>query len=395
MRLLEFEAKEILARHKINVPKGQLLSSGSDKIDLNFPLVLKVQIPLGGRGKSGGVLVARNPVEAAEMTQGLLAKPIRGYRATRVLAEEQAHISSEYYLALTYDTVAKLPLAIFSSEGGVDIEELAAREPDKVRRRHFSAREGLLPHQARELIAQAGIHGRPLVALGAVLAGLADIFLNYDCTILEINPLAVRGDGKVMALDCHADIEDDALFRHPEIAALENEKRRFESEKKATAFEAGAAEIDSADHRGVAGRVIEFPGNLGLIIGGGGASLTAFDAVRQHGGEPANYCEIGGNPSVGKVRRLTRHILSKPGVKNISVIMNVVSNTRVDLIARGIIAGVIDAGKDPSKAIAVFRVPGAWEEEGFKILGKYGVPYVDRTVSIDQAARLAVERTRN
>lgn len=392
MRLLEYEAKEILVRHKIAVPKSHLLS-GSDKIDLKFPLVLKVQIPLGGRGKAGGVRVAHDEAQAEKMAADMLATPIRGYRATRILAEEQVEMSAERYLALTYDTVAKLPLAIFSAEGGVDIEELADREPEKVCKRHFSAREGLMQHQARELIAQAGIHGRPLLALGSVLTTLADIFLRYDCTILEINPLVVGCDGKIVALDCHMDIEDDALFRHPEIAALEKEKWRFESEKKTTPFEARAAEIDSADHRGVAGRVIEFEGDLGLIIGGGGASLTAFDAVKQHGGEPANYCEIGGNPSVSKVRNLTRHILSKPGVEAISVIMNVVSNTRVDLIARGIIAGVLDAGKDPAKAIAVFRVPGAWEKEGFKILKKYGVPYVDRTVSIDQAAKFAVERT--
>ena len=145
---------------------------------------------------------------------------------------------------------------------------------------------------------------------------------------------------------------------------------------------------------GVAGRVIEFDGNLGLIIGGGGASLTAFDAVRHHGGKPANYCEIGGNPSVRKVQALTRHILSKPGVDSVSVIMNVVSNTRVDLIARGIIKGVLEAVKDPAYASAVFRVPGAWEEEGFKILNKYGVVHCDRTVSIDEAAKIAVQKSK-
>ena len=145
----------------------------------------------------------------------------------------------------------------------------------------------------------------------------------------------------------------------------------------------------------MAGRVIEFGGNLGLIIGGGGASLTAFDAVQQHGGQPANYCEIGGNPSVRKVQALTRHILSKPGVDRVSVIMNVVSNTRVDLIARGIIKGVLDAGKTPADTVAVFRVPGAWEEEGFKILKKYGVDYCDRTVSIDEAAGIAVQKSKS
>ncbi len=143
----------------------------------------------------------------------------------------------------------------------------------------------------------------------------------------------------------------------------------------------------------MAGRVIEFDGNLGLIIGGGGASLTAFDAVRSHGGRPANYCEIGGNPSVLKVKELTRLILSKPGVDKIAVIMNVVSNTRVDLVARGIIKGILESGKDPAQTVAVFRVPGAWEEEGFKILSKYGIPVQDRTVSIDEAARIAAHHT--
>jgi succinyl-CoA synthetase beta subunit/citryl-CoA synthetase large subunit len=131
---------------------------------------------------------------------------------------------------------------------------------------------------------------------------------------------------------------------------------------------------------------------LGLIIGGGGASLTAFDAVQRHGGHPANYCEIGGNPSVLKTKELTKHILSKPGVEKVAVIMNVVSNTRVDLMARGVIKGILEAGKDPLKTLAVFRIPGSWEDEGFKILSKYGVDYCDRTVSIDEAARKAVEK---
>ncbi|MGD8522014.1 MAG: hypothetical protein PVF56_12785, partial [Desulfobacterales bacterium] len=128
--------------------------------------------------------------------------------------------------------------------------------------------------------------------------------------------------------------------------------------------------------------------------GGGGASLTAFDAIQSHGGKPANYCEIGGNPSVLKVKELTRLLLSKPNVKKIAVIMNVVSNTRVDLVARGIVKGILEAGKNPAEIVAAFRVPGAWEEEGFKILSKYGVEFLDRTVSIDDTARIAVEKAK-
>ena len=139
----------------------------------------------------------------------------------------------------------------------------------------------------------------------------------------------------------------------------------------------------------MAGRVIEFDGELGLLIGGGGASLAAFDAVRRHGGRPANYCEIGGNPSVRKVQALTELLLRKPGVRRLGVIMNVVSNTRVDLVARGVIKGCLAAGRQPRETISVFRVPGSWEEEGAKILRKYGLPLCDRTVSIDEAARRA------
>ena len=393
MRLLEFEAKDILLKHKIPIPKGILLNSPG-ALDIDRPLFLKAQIPLGGRGKAGGVVSAANQEEAHSIISAMLNQYIRGYKPYFILAEEMAAVEQEFFMAVTYDTVAKLPLLIFSTTGGIAVEELAAQQPDTVKKRHFSARNGLMQHQARELVAETGISGKILLKLTGILATLAEIFLRYDCTIIEINPLALCKDGNLMALDCHGDIEDEALFRHPDLAALNKDDKRFVAENETSEFERLAAEIDQIDHRGVAGRVIEFDGDLGLIIGGGGASLTAFDAVRQHGGRPANYCEIGGNPSVRKVQALTRHILSKPGVDNISVITNVVSNTRVDLIARGIIKGVLEAGKKPSDTIAVFRVPGAWEEEGFKILNKYAVAHCDRTVSIDEAAKIAVQHIR-
>jgi succinyl-CoA synthetase beta subunit len=146
------------------------------------------------------------------------------------------------------------------------------------------------------------------------------------------------------------------------------------------------------DHRGVAGNVTEFDGNLGLVIGAGGGSLTLFDAVRSYGGKPANYCEIGGNPSVSKAKNLTKLVLSKPGVDKIAVMMSIVSNTRVDIVARGVIKACLELGFDPAEKIAVFRIPGAWEEEGFKILDKYGVEYFDRSVSLHGAAKRAVEK---
>jgi succinyl-CoA synthetase beta subunit len=391
MRLMEFEAKALLRKHKIPLPEAHLYADGG-VLDLRFPAMLKVQIPLGGRGKAGGIVEARDKAHAEELIPKLLRSSFRGYTPKYILIEQKVEIQKEFFLACTYDTVAKLPLLIFSTVGGVDIEELAVAHPQHLFKRHFSARTGMLPHQAREVVSEAGITGEVMMKLASVLCSTANAFLAHDCTVLEINPLALTCGNSLSALDCHAEIEDEALFRHAELAQLEKDGNRFHAETGASDFERQAAEIDRMDHRGVAGRVIEFGGNIGLIIGGGGASLTAFDAVQHHGGHPANYCEIGGNPSVRKVQALTRHILSKPGVHSISVIMNVVSNTRVDLVARGIIKGVLEAGKKPDEVIAVFRVPGAWEEEGYKVLRKYGVPYCDRTVSIDAAAKKAVEQ---
>ena len=393
MRLLEHESKEILGRYNILIPEGDVVGS-AEELKMDGPVMLKAQIPLGGRGKSGGVIGVSSSEEAKDKIEQLLLTPIRGYRAKKILVEEEIDIAREFFMAVTYDTVAKEPLVIFSQEGGVDIEDLSATQPEKVQKELFTVRGRLPQYRAREIVSEAGISGRMLLGLGAILSSLADIFLDYDATVVEINPLALTGDGKLIALDCHLEMDDDALYRHKDQAeklALDN---RYEGGRKSTEFERKAAEIDNLDHRGVAGRMIEFDGLIGLIIGGGGASLTAFDAVKQHGGKPANYCEIGGNPSVLKVKELTKHILTKKGVDKIAIIMNVVSNTRVDLVARGIIKGILEAGRVPSETVAVFRVPGAWEEEGFKILSKYGVPYCDRSVSIDEAAKMAVERTK-
>jgi succinyl-CoA synthetase beta subunit/citryl-CoA synthetase large subunit len=392
MRLLEYESKEILSKYQIPTPAATLTSKGG-LLNIKGPVMLKSQIPVGGRGKSGGILEASTNDDAKTQIEVLFSTELKGYKATRILIEEKMQVQQEFFMAITYDTTLKAPVAIFSREGGVDIETLAAREPGKVWQEPFSVKAKLPQYRAREIISETGVTGKLLLGLAAILSKLADIFLDYDATLAEINPLALVEDGRLIALDCHLEIDDDAVFRHKELAQLGEDHSRFEASRQVTEFERKAAEIDMIDHRGVAGRMIEFDGNMGLIIGGGGASLTAFDAVCAHGGAPANYCEIGGNPSVQKVAELTKLILSKPDVQKIAVIMNVVSNTRVDLVSRGIIKGILEAEKVPSETVAVFRIPGAWEEEGSKILNKYGVTYCDRTVSIDDAARIAVENS--
>jgi succinyl-CoA synthetase beta subunit/citryl-CoA synthetase large subunit len=277
--------------------------------------------------------------------------------------------------------------------GGIDIEEVAETHPEHVAQRHISTLFPFSPYQAKEAIAATGVTGDALTRLTPIVATLVEIFLRYDLTLAEINPLARLADGKFLVLDGHIDLEADARDKHAKLVEeLGIGKEETRQARPPTQFEIRGAQVDASDHRGVAGNVVEFDGDLGLVIGAGGGSLTLFDAIRKHGGRPANYCEIGGNPSVKKACELTKLILSKPGVKKIAVMMNVVSNTRVDIVARGVIKGCVESKREPKDTIAIFRIPGAWEDDGFKILRKYGVEYCDRTVSMFEAARRAVAK---
>jgi succinyl-CoA synthetase beta subunit len=393
VRFYEFEAKAFLARQGIAIPAGRLARTPDEAASaasaVGFPAVLKSQVLSGGRMKAGAIRFVKSVAEAREAAGAILALEVRGRKAVGVLVEPRATVAQEYYLGVTYDTLAKLPVAILSDRGGIDIEEVAEKEPEHISRRTFSSLLPLTEFPFKECATTLGAFGGELTTLASVLFRLARAFLEHDLTLAEINPLARLEDGSHVALDCHIEMEDEAVGRQRALLEALGADPGGRAARPPTPLELRAAEVDASDHRGVAGRLVEFDGSLGLIIGGGGASLTAFDAVRRHGGEPANYCEIGGNPSVRKVAELTKLILAKPGVEKLAVIMNVVNNTRVDLVARGVIKGCIESGRDPAKAIAAFRVPGAWEEEGFRLLRHYGVSYLDRSVSIDEAARRA------
>jgi len=395
MRLLEYESKKLLKDAQIPIPSGYLVSS-LGKIEevvakLGGKVAVKAQIPAEGRKKAGGVKLTSGTEMAKSNAKKLLGCSIRGHKVSKVLMEEQLSIKDEFFLAATYDKAIKKPLIIISLQGGIDIEELAESQPEKVIKVHFNIRKNFYQYQARQIVTLVGLTGKDLVEVAKILWGVVQLFLKYDATLVEVNPLAKVSSGSFVAVDAHIQIDDEALYRHPELESKFGISKRETANRPPSEFERKAALIDSQDYRGVAGRMVEFNGDMGLLIGGGGASLTIFDAIRRHGGYPANYCEIGGNPSVKKLCSLTKLILSQERVKKIAVIMNVVSNTRVDLVARGVIKGVIEAGFKPSEKIAVFRVPGSWEDEGFKILKRYNVKYLDRDVSIDEAAKKAVE----
>jgi len=385
MRFFEYEAREIVKRAGIPVTDYGFTKDAAEAEQIaariGGPVVIKSQVLTGGRMKAGGVKFA-----------DILRLEINGHKPRGVLVDPKADVKQEYYAGVVWDGARKKPVIIFSPIGGIDIEQVAEEQPDKVGRRHFS---NLLPFagfEAKEAIASTGVTGRQLQRLVPIVTRLANLFVEYDMTLAEINPLAEMHDGSFVALDAHMDMENEARPRQKallkELGVGDEETRQA---REPTPFELAGEEVDAQDHRGVAGNITEFDGNLGLVIGAGGGSLTLFDAVRNAGGKPANYCEIGGNPSVKKAKGLAKLVLQKPGVDKIAVMMSIVSNTRVDIVARGVIAACLELGMDPAEKISIFRIPGAWEEEGFKILERYGVRYADRTTSLHEAARLAVE----
>src|SRR5580704_12379646 len=397
MRFFEYESRAIVARAGIPVTKHGFAQSADEARriaeEIGGSVVIKSQVLSGGRMKAGGVKFAESPDEAAVLAEEILVLEIGGHIPRGVLVDSRAAVKHEYYAGVVWDGIRKRPVMLFSDMGGIDIEQVAEEHPDHVARAHFSTRTPFSDWQAKQLISTLGITGSALNRLTPILARLARLFLHYDMTLAEINPLGELEDGSFLALDARMDMENEARPRQKallsQLGVGDEETRQA---REATPFELAGEQVDAQDYRGVAGNVTEFDGNLGLVIGAGGGSLTLFDAVRAHGGKPANYCEIGGNPSVRKACGLAKLVLQKPGVEQIAVMMSIVSNTRVDIVARGVIRACVELGYDPAEKIAIFRIPGAWEEEGFKILEKYGIEYADRSVSLNEAARRAVEK---
>src|SRR5690349_6442859 len=323
MRFYEYESRAVLEREGIPVAGGGFATSADDAkriaAEVGGPVVIKSQVLTGGRMKAGGVKFADTPEEAEAHARDILALEINGHKPRGVLVGAKAEIKQEYYAGVIYDGIRKLPTFVFSDMGGIDIEEVAEKHPDHIGRGHFST---ILPHMdfvAKDVIASVGITGSELNRLTPILAKLAQLFVKYDMTLAEINPLAKLEDGTFIAVDAHMDMENEARPRQKELLAelgVGDEATR--QARQPTPFELEGQRIDAVDHRGVAGNVTEFDGNLGLVIGAGGGSLTLFDAVQKHGGKPANYCEIGGNPSVSKACNLTKLVLSKPGVDKIA-----------------------------------------------------------------------------
>ena len=392
-RLLECQAKTLLQDFGLKFNPWTLVQ---DHLELKgalkttgFPVVIKAPVPFGGRGKLGGVLGAEREAEAVGKVEGLLGKKFSGFNVSSVSLESRREFGQEIFIGISWDYEAKQPVALLSLSGGVEVEKGAHIHTDQ---RLFDPRFELPPYSGREMATACGLQGKSIVSVGTILSNLSRAFLELDAIVAEINPLVlIEGEGYV-GLDAHLQIEDDSLFRQNDRLEGLGDLHSTTGTRPATDFEQEARRIDEMDYRGVAGRVVEFDGDLALLIGGGGASLTIFDAIRRYGGKPANYCEVGGNPTEEKVAALTRHLLSKTGVKGLVVIMNVVNNTRSDVMARGVVMGIKENGEKPNEIVTLFRIPGSWEDEGREIMERVGVKVLGRETSLDESARVAVAK---
>lgn len=396
MRFYEHEAKNFLKKQSINVPSQQLARTPEEAreaaVQTGFPVVLKSQVRSGGRMKAGGIKFVNGIDEVDAAVADILNLKIRGKSPVGILVESKGDVQQEYYLGVTYDATAKLPVAIFSDLGGIDIEAAARQNPERVARSHLSVLRPFSDFQAKQMVSSVGISGGDLNSLTQILSRLIRTFLDYDLTLAEINPLAKLADGSFVALDAHLEMEDVTMPRHSQILT-ELGIGRTQEATDLTPFEKKAAEM-FAGEGWVGGTMVDFGGSMGLLTGGGGTSLVIFDSVKKQGGSPANFCDWGGNFAVDKVRQIAKLLLEKPGVEKIAVISCVLQAARVDLAVRGVIKAVLEQGYSPAEKIAVFRVCGGWEEEGFRILKKYNVNYLDRSFSIDDAVREGIRSMR-
>ncbi|HKQ17282.1 MAG TPA: ATP-grasp domain-containing protein, partial [Solirubrobacterales bacterium] len=320
MRFYEYESRRIVERAGIPVTKYGFCTTADEARaaaeSIDGPVVVKSQVLTGGRMKAGGVKFADTADEAAEHAAAILELEIGGHMPVGVLVDPKADVEQEYYAAVLWDGRAKRPMMLFSDMGGIDIEQVAEEHPDHVGRAHLSNLHPIADFRAKETVARCGMTGSELGRAGRILAALARLQRDYDMTLAEINPLARLSDGSFVALDAHMEMEDEAVGRHKKVLAeigveLDEPRELYEP----SAFERNVKAIDEADHRGVIqGKDHGFTGNLGLVIGAGGGSLTLTDAVRSQGGKPANYAEIGGNPSVAKSKGLAMEVLKKDGV---------------------------------------------------------------------------------
>ena len=392
-RMLEDSSKTILRQNGVPVPEHWVISSKDDINEQHIlnPRVLKALVPVGKRGKAGAIKFANTVEEAKTSAEQLFSMTVKNYPVEKVLLEEKIEIDEEWYVSITIDRQKQMPVIIATTEGGVEVEDLVKDSHEKVVVHYVDPFSYLYPYQAKEIWSKLGVTGNPLVKATAVLCKLYDVFMKYDCYIVEINPLVLTKDENVMAAASVMGIDDSALYRQPDLVdKVESGSER--SWRPLTNLEKEMVKVNDADYRGTARYTEMEGGNIGFMCGGGGGSLLSFDALTNLGATPANYTETGGNPSEEKVYGLTKGILSKEGVEGLFVSQNITNNTQIDVMARGIVKAVQELNLDLDTFPIVVRQAGVNDEEGKRIFLEAGITYYGEERTIEEAAAEMVSK---
>jgi succinyl-CoA synthetase beta subunit len=354
MKLHEYQARDLLAKYGIPVTRGGVaVTPGEARAvaeSIGGPVVVKAQVFVGGRGKAGGVKLADTPEQAEQVASQILGMAIKGLTVEKVLVAEAISYTKEIYLSAILDRAAKRVTMIASAEGGVEIEEVARTNPEAIIKIPAHPHLGLLDFQARELAFGIGLSdGKQARQFAQIASALYRVFVECDASLAEINPLVIRADGSLQALDSKVLLDDSALFRHPDLAALRDSSDEPEAELR-------AREADLT--------YIKLDGSIGCMVNGAGLAMATMDVVKLYGGEPANFLDIGGGAGKDKVKAALQIILADPNVK--AVMFNIFGGiTRVDEVARGIVAALEEVQTDVPM---VARLTGTNEEEGRRIL---------------------------
>jgi succinyl-CoA synthetase beta subunit len=374
MDLLEYQGKQLFAKHGVPVPQGKPASTVAEAVDaadeLGYPVVVKAQVLIGGRGKAGGIKLAKDRDEVEQHAGAILGMDIRGFTVHELYIEKASDIAEEYYAAIVFDRGAKAPMAMLSRMGGMDVEEIAERDPEAIVRIHIDPLIGFQDFHGRRLAFEAGIADDVIRPVGALLSKLYDTFIREDAMLVEVNPLLVTGDRQVVALDAKVTVDGNSLFRHPDVAEFRSEGNEDPQEKM-------------AKERGLT--FVKLDGNIGILGNGAGLVMSTLDVVAQAGGRPANFLDAGGGSKAEAIVNAVEVILSNPNVT--AVLFNIFGGiTRCDEVANGLVTAF---GQLEPKVPFVVRLDGTNDEEGRKILADAALPnvHVEKTM-LGAAARV-------
>ena len=353
MKLHEYQSKQIFAKYGIPIPKGRVAATAAEARhiaeELGGRVVIKSQVLVGGRGKAGGIKVAKDPAEAEQFATQILSMEIKGLPVRKVLVDEAAAIEQEIYLGITNDRAAKQPVIMASAAGGVEIEEVAKTNPEKIIKIHINPLLGIKDYQTRDVAAGIDLPREYWKSFGEILKGLWQVYNDNDATLAEINPLIIGKDKRLVALDGKMLIDDNALFRHPNLSEMRDTDEDAPSEVEARKYGLTFIKLD---------------GNIGCMVNGAGLAMASMDILKFFGGDPANFLDIGGGAGADKVAAAMRIILSDPNVK--AILFNIFGGiTRCDEVAKGILAAIAEV---KPKVPMVVRLVGTNAEEGRALL---------------------------